>query len=104
MVWIIPIGVVGPSLYAAPFPLKVPTRDRATSFRQLIPRMAALLLERADGDSVRGLTHQVLAQHLRVYRKSATAALGEMRRAGIISVGRKQIRILRRARLERAAL
>jgi CRP-like cAMP-binding protein len=75
----------------------------ATSFRHLIPRMASLLLERAEGDSVRGLTHRELAQHLRVYRESATAALGEMRSAGIISIGRKQIRILQRARLERAA-
>jgi CRP/FNR family transcriptional regulator, cyclic AMP receptor protein len=54
----------------------------ATSFRHLIPRLASLLLERAERDSVRGLTHKELAEHLRVYRESATAALAEMRRAG----------------------
>jgi len=75
----------------------------STSFRSLIPRMAALLLERAEGDAVRGLTHRELAQYLTVYRESATSALGELRTAGIISVGRKQIRILDRPRLERAA-
>src|SRR5215831_16075276 len=75
----------------------------ATSFRQLIPRLASLLLERADGDLVRNLTHKELAQHLHVYRESATAALGELKKAGIIAIGRKQIRILHRARLERAA-
>lgn len=75
----------------------------ATSFRQLIPRLAALLLERADEGLVRNLTHKALAQHLRVYRESATAALGELKKAGIIEIGRKQIRILHRARLERAA-
>ena len=75
----------------------------ATSFRQLIPRLAGLLLERADGDLVRNLTHKELAQHLRVYRESATSALGELKKAGIIEIGRKQIRILHRARLERAA-
>ena len=75
----------------------------ATSFRQLIPRLAALLLERTDGDLVRNLTHKELAQHLHVYRESATAALGELKKAGIIEIGRKQIRILHRARLERAA-
>jgi CRP-like cAMP-binding protein len=75
----------------------------STSFRHLIPRMAALLLERAEGDTVRGLTHRELAQYLRVYRESATAALGELRTAGIVSVGRKQIHILHRSRLERAA-
>jgi CRP-like cAMP-binding protein len=75
----------------------------STSFRQLIPRLAALLLERAQDDVVRDLTHKDLAQHLRVYRESATAALGELKRAGIIEVERKQIRILQRPRLERAA-
>jgi CRP-like cAMP-binding protein len=49
------------------------------------------------------MTHKELAQHLRVYRESATTALGELKKAGIIAVERKQIRILSRARLERAA-
>jgi len=75
----------------------------ATSFHQLIPRLAGLLLERADGDLVRNLTHKELAQHLHVYRESATSALGELKKAGIIEVGRKQIRILNHARLKRAA-
>jgi CRP/FNR family transcriptional regulator, cyclic AMP receptor protein len=75
----------------------------ATSFRQLIPRLAGLLLERADDDLVRNLTHKELAQHLHVYRESATAALGELKKAGIVEIGRKRIRILNRARLERAA-
>jgi CRP-like cAMP-binding protein len=75
----------------------------ATSFRHLIPRLAGLLLEKADGDFVRNLTHKEMAQALRVYRESATAALGELKKAGIIEVKRKQIRILNRPRLERAA-
>lgn len=75
----------------------------ATSFRPLIPRLANLLIEKSIGDSVRGMTHREIAEHLRVYRESATAALGEMRAAGIIAVERKRIRILDRARLERAA-
>jgi CRP-like cAMP-binding protein len=73
------------------------------SFRALIPRMARLLLERADGDCVLNVTHKEMAEHLRVYRESATAALGELRKAGIVSVRRKQIRIMDRTRLERAA-
>lgn len=75
----------------------------ATSFRQLIPRLAGLLLQRAEGDLVRNVTHKELAQHLRVYRESATAALGELKKAGIIEIRRKQIRILHQVRLERAA-
>ena len=73
------------------------------SFRQLIPRIAKLLLQRADGDEVRDLTHAEIAERLRVYRESATAALGELRKAGIVTVRRKRIRILDRGRLEKAA-
>lgn len=75
----------------------------ATSFRRLIPRLANLLLTLAEKDCVMGVTHQEIAEHLRVYRESATAALGELRRAGIIAVERKQIRVVDRARLQRAA-
>jgi len=75
----------------------------ATSFRHLIPRIASLLLDRAQEECVEDLTHQEVAQHLRVYRESVTAALGELRKAGIIAVNRKRIRILNRLRLERAA-
>jgi CRP/FNR family transcriptional regulator, cyclic AMP receptor protein len=75
----------------------------ATSFRQLIPRLAGFLLEKADGDLVRNVTHKELAEHLHVYRESTTAALGDLKRAGIIEIGRRQIRILHRGRLERAS-
>ena len=75
----------------------------ATSFRHLIPRIASLLLDRAQEECIEDLTHQEIAQHLRVYRESVTAALGELRKAGIIAVNRKRIRILNRLRLERAA-
>ena len=75
----------------------------ATSFRQLIPRLACLLLERAEGEFVLNITHAEIAERLRVYRESATAALGELRSAGIVEVGRRKIRIVDRTRLERAA-
>lgn len=75
----------------------------ATSSRNLIPRLAGLLLDRADGDLVRNMAHKELAHHLHVYRESATAALGQLKKAGIIEIKRKQIRILHRPRLERAA-
>jgi len=73
------------------------------TFRHLLPRLAGLLLEKAEGDSVKNLTHKELAERLRVYRESATAALGELKKAGIIAVRRREIRILDRVRLERAA-
>lgn len=76
----------------------------STSFRSLMPRIASLLLDRAqEGEWVEDVTHQEIAQRLRVYRESVTAALGELRKAGIIALNRKRIRILNRVRLERAA-
>ena len=75
----------------------------ATSFQHLIPRLARLLLTKAEEGCLKGLTHKEIAEHLRVYRESATAGLGELRKAGIIAVQRKQIRIVDQMRLERAA-
>jgi len=49
------------------------------------------------------MTHKEIAERLHVYRESATEVLGELRKAGIIAVGRREIRILHRGRLERAA-
>jgi CRP/FNR family transcriptional regulator len=75
----------------------------ATSFRHLLPRIAGLLLERAQGECIENLTHKEIALHLRAYRESVTNALGELRKAGIIAVDRKRIRVLDRIRLERAS-
>jgi CRP/FNR family transcriptional regulator len=74
-----------------------------TSFQPLIPRLARLLLNSAENDCVRDLTHREIAESLRVYRESATSALGELRKAGIIAIERKHIRITDRVRLERAS-
>src|SRR5579864_1671197 len=73
------------------------------SFRQLIPRMARLLLEKQEHGTVVGWTQREIAEQLGVYRESANVTLGELRTAGIVAVERKQIRILDLARLERAA-
>jgi CRP-like cAMP-binding protein len=69
----------------------------------LIPRLATLLLEKAENGVVAGMTHRDLAEHLDVHRESITATLGELRRASIITIERKAIRILHRERLQRAA-
>ena len=75
----------------------------ATSFRHLMPRIASLLLKRAQGEWVENVTHKEIAQDLRVYRESVSTALGELRKAGIIAVDRKRIRVVDRLRLERAS-
>jgi len=68
----------------------------------LIPRLATLLLEKAEKGVVAGMTHKDMAGHLGVHRESITATLGELRRASIITIERKKIFILQRERLERA--
>jgi CRP-like cAMP-binding protein len=69
----------------------------------LIPRLATLLLEKADNGVVAGFTHKHLADYLGLHRESITATLGELRRAGIIAIKRKTIHILHSERLARAA-
>jgi len=69
----------------------------------LIPRLATLLLEKAENGVVAGMTHKDLADQLGLHRESITATLGELRRAGIITIERKAVRILQPERLERAA-
>jgi len=81
--------------------LRVLVDLEATSYRQLLPRIAGMLLERAQGECIEDLTHKGIAQQLHVYRESVTNALGELRKAGIIEVDRKRIRVLHRARLVR---
>jgi len=75
----------------------------SSSFRHLIPRLAKLLHEKAKEDCVCNATHKEIAERLRVYRETVTSAIGELRKAGIIAVERKRIRILDHARLERAS-
>jgi CRP-like cAMP-binding protein len=78
-------------------------RMEILAHKGLIPRLATLLLEKAESGVVAGMTHKDLAEHLDVHRESITATLGELRSAGIITIKRKTIRILHRERLERAA-
>lgn len=73
------------------------------AFKGLIPRIASLLLKEARGDLVKGMSHQDIADRMGVHRESATIALNELKRAGIIDIGRKRITITDRRRLERAA-
>jgi CRP-like cAMP-binding protein len=77
-------------------------RMETLAHKGLIPRLATLLLEKAENGVVAGMTHKELADQLGLHRESITATLGELRRAGIIAIERKTIRILQRERLERA--
>jgi len=74
-----------------------------TVFKGMAARVAALLLREASGDEINGLSHQDIAERLGVYRETATNALNELKSASLISIGRKRITILDRARLKRIA-
>src|SRR2546423_427786 len=63
----------------------------------------ALFLREEEGEEVRALTHQDIAERLGVYRDTATNALNELKSAALISIGRKRIAILDRERLQRIA-
>lgn len=73
------------------------------AFKGLIPRVASLLLRAADGNEIKGLSHQDMADQLGVYRETVTNALHELKTADIIEAGRKRILILDLHRLRRAA-
>ncbi len=69
----------------------------------LTPRLATFLLKEAKDGVVQGLSHQEIGERLGVYRETTTYALNELKSAGIIEIGRKQIRILDAQRLREAS-
>lgn len=73
------------------------------AFKSIIPRLAAFLLREAEGDEVKGFTHQEIAEYLGGYRETVTNALNELKKAGIITLSRKLVVIRDRKRLEKAA-
>lgn len=74
------------------------------AFKGLVPRVAALLLKLADENgAIAGRSHQDLADELGVYRETVSSALGELKSAGAIEVGRKRIVVRDAAALGRAA-
>lgn len=69
----------------------------------LTPRLATFLIKEAKDGVVQGLSHQEISERLGVYRETTTYALNELKAAGIIEIGRKQIRILDLERLRKAS-
>jgi CRP/FNR family transcriptional regulator, cyclic AMP receptor protein len=75
------------------------------AYQGVTARLAATLLRRSDAGSreIHGLTHQDLADWVGASRESVTRALDELHAAGIIELGRRQIRILNQDRLRALA-
>ncbi|MCO5183075.1 MAG: Crp/Fnr family transcriptional regulator [Anaerolineae bacterium] len=83
------------------------TRLEDIAFKSISARLAAELLQLADeqgaGNTVRGLTHQELAERLGTYRETTTQTLNEFKAEGLIEIGRKRITILDRSGLQAIA-
>ena len=75
----------------------------AFAFKGVPARLAALLLRLAteEGDELVGRTHQDLAELIGTYRETVTQTLDDFQRRGMVALGRKCIRVLDRAGLER---
>ena len=74
-------------------------------FKGVPARVASLLLKVSnDGEhSIKGLTHQDLADMLGIYRETVTNALDGLRDEGLVEVSRKEIAILNRDELRKVA-
>ena len=68
------------------------------AFKSVPARLAALLLrlavEQGSQGEVGGFTHQDLGEMLGTYRETATQTLNDFKGAGLVAIGRKQIRLL----------
>lgn len=74
------------------------------AFGSVPSRLAGQLLELgAQGDQVTGYTHQALAEMVGSYRETVTTVLNDFRAQGLVTLGRKAIRILDRSRLAEVA-
>jgi CRP-like cAMP-binding protein len=74
------------------------------AFKGIPARLGSVLLELAEAeasDEINGLTHQELAERVGTYRETATQILNDLRSAGLIEIGRRQIKILNREGLRR---
>ncbi|MDT8304371.1 MAG: Crp/Fnr family transcriptional regulator [Anaerolineae bacterium] len=76
------------------------------AFKSIPARLASLLLRLADeqGDeTIKGYTHQDLAEMVGTYRETVTLTLSELKAEGLVETGRKRLVITDRAGLEQVA-
>lgn len=76
------------------------------AFKSIPARLANLLLDLSrehQSATVKGFTHQDLAEMLGTYRETATQTLNEFKNDGLIEIGRKRITVLDRIGLESVA-
>ncbi len=71
------------------------TELEALAFGSVTARLAAFLLQEADGfGTVLGLSHQDIGERLGIYRETVSQTLGRFRHDGLIVVETRRIRVL----------
>jgi len=84
--------------------IQVEERLAQATFKHMPERLASLLLQldnqHGNDGTIKGYTHQYLADMLGTYRETTTQILNEFKQNEIVELGRKQIRIMDRSRLE----
>ena len=85
--------------------LEVEARLEDIAFKTVAGRLASLLLRlmKEQGTTIRGVTHQNLADVIGTHRETATQTLTKFRTMGLLDTGRKRIEILDPEGLLRAA-
>ncbi len=84
--------------------LEVEARLEDLAFKTVAGRFASLLLlMKEQGTTIRGLTHQNLADDIGTHRETATQTLTKFRAMGLLDTGRKRIEILNPEGLQRVA-
>ncbi len=85
--------------------LEVEARLEDLAFKTVAGRLASLLLRlmKEQGTTIRGLTHQNLADDIGTHRETATQTLTKFRAMGLLDTGRKRIEILDPEGLQRVA-
>jgi len=75
------------------------------AYKKVSARLAGLLLQMMDTkqENVTGVTHQQMADMLGTYRETVSQAFRELRAKGLVSPGRKNIKILDPAGLRKMA-
>lgn len=66
------------------------------AYKKLPERLAALLLELADEETatIKGVSHQALADHLGTYRETVSAILRDFKRQGLVELGYRRIHLM----------
>lgn len=85
--------------------LQVENSLENVAYKKLPERLAALLLElvEEDSDTIKGVSHQALADHLGTYRETVSAILRDFKRQDLVELGYRRIQLLDVETLEEIA-